>query len=226
MSAASGFRILSAPRMSRAGFARVLEQAGSPAAREAFACYAAFAGAGVDPAVGLAVFQHESTFGRYGRAAGNRSWGNLRHADGSFVAYPTWTAGAAGAAALLHVYGANLIRRGVDTSTTLTFPYVWAPSADHNSPAAYGAAVTAAVARWAAEYPPAGAHPSPPPPPRPTSGHRYTVRPGDSLSSIAARLGIRPAFGVPAWERLYRANRSAVGPDPSLIHPGLVLRWP
>ena len=44
----------------------------------------------------------------------------------------------------------------------------------------------------------------------------YTVRSGDTLSSIGAR------FGIP-WEALYAANRSAVGPNPNLIFPGEVL---
>ncbi|MDF3300007.1 transglycosylase family protein [Streptomyces tropicalis] len=47
----------------------------------------------------------------------------------------------------------------------------------------------------------------------------YTVREGDTLSSIAARHGT-------GWHRLYAANRAVVGADPNLIVPGqrLVLR--
>ncbi len=190
------YRILSRPRMSRAGFAHAL----------------------VDPAVGLAVFQHESSFGTRGRATANRSWGNLRRA-GVFVKYSSWAAGAVAAARLLAIYGRNAIRPGTETDTTTTFPYVWAPEADGNDPAAYGAAVTAAVSTWAARYPVAGA---PAPRPRLT----YVVRAGDTLTAIAARLGIRSLAGVPGWRRLYLANRTAIGADPGLIHPGLVLRWP
>jgi LysM repeat protein len=51
--------------------------------------------------------------------------------------------------------------------------------------------------------------------------HFYTVRPGDTLSSIAQRL-----FGhAGEWRRLYHANRSKVS-DPNLIFPGEVLRVP
>ena len=46
----------------------------------------------------------------------------------------------------------------------------------------------------------------------------YTVRSGDSLSKIAAEQ--RLAGG---WKKLYADNRSAIGGDPSLIHPGLKL---
>ncbi len=49
---------------------------------------------------------------------------------------------------------------------------------------------------------------------------RYTVRPGDTLSGIAARLGILE------WRRLYEANRAVIGPDPNLIRPGQVLVVP
>ncbi len=41
---------------------------------------------------------------------------------------------------------------------------------------------------------------------------------GDSLSLIAHKKGIQGG-----WKSLYRANQSAVGDNPSLIHPGLEL---
>lgn len=46
-----------------------------------------------------------------------------------------------------------------------------------------------------------------------------TVRPGDSLWSIAAEHGC-------TWTALYAANRAVVGTDPDLIRPGAVLRLP
>ena len=49
----------------------------------------------------------------------------------------------------------------------------------------------------------------------------YTVRAGDNLSVIAMRH--RYPGG---WERLYAHNRTTVGRDPDLIHPGHVLRLP
>lgn len=67
-------------------------------------------------------------------------------------------------------------------------------------------------------------HPKPPRrvPPGPVS-HRpastfYTVRPGDTLSSIAR------ANGLPNWQSLYNQNRSVVGNNPNMIHPGLRLK--
>jgi cell wall-associated NlpC family hydrolase len=53
----------------------------------------------------------------------------------------------------------------------------------------------------------------------PASG-RYTVRPGDTLSVVADRLGVDGG-----WQALYAANRDKVR-DPNLIFPGQVLRVP
>jgi nucleoid-associated protein YgaU len=50
---------------------------------------------------------------------------------------------------------------------------------------------------------------------------RYTVAPGDTLSAIAAALGVPGG-----WQALYAANRRAIGPDPDLIRPGTVLTAP
>jgi LysM repeat protein len=49
----------------------------------------------------------------------------------------------------------------------------------------------------------------------------WTVRPGDTLSAVAAALGVRGG-----WPALYAANKAAVGPDPGLIRPGTVLALP
>lgn len=51
--------------------------------------------------------------------------------------------------------------------------------------------------------------------------HRYTVRDGDTLSTIAARLHLPGG-----WPALYRLNKALIGPDPGLIFPGQVLTLP
>jgi len=51
-----------------------------------------------------------------------------------------------------------------------------------------------------------------------TTPARYTIQAGDSLSGIAAALGVRGG-----WQALYAANRKVIGPDPDVIHPGTVL---
>ena len=50
---------------------------------------------------------------------------------------------------------------------------------------------------------------------------RYVVRPGDTLSGIAAALSVRGG-----WQALYAANRTVVGADPDVIRPGTVLALP
>ena len=153
------FTILAAPRISAAGFAKVLVSNGSPAAPDAAACYEAFVAAKVDPAVGLAIFRKESTFGKFGRASENRSWGNIRGGtafpldDKRFRVYPSWTAGAQDAARLLVTYGSNEIKPGTETSSVRTLPFVWAPSADGNAPDAYGTSLATWIREWSAAFP-------------------------------------------------------------------------
>jgi len=58
----------------------------------------------------------------------------------------------------------------------------------------------------------------------------HTVRPGDTLWAIAA-AHLPPTWRSPAtidryWRQVYGANRSVVGPDPDLIHPGTRLLVP
>jgi LysM repeat protein len=50
---------------------------------------------------------------------------------------------------------------------------------------------------------------------------RYTVAAGDTLSAIAAGLGVHGG-----WPALYAANRRAIGRDPNTIRPGTVLTVP
>ena len=54
-----------------------------------------------------------------------------------------------------------------------------------------------------------------------TTPGRYTIQAGDSLSGVAAALGVRGG-----WQALYAANRKVIGPDPDVIHPGTVLVLP
>ncbi|MFI6036427.1 transglycosylase family protein [Streptomyces sp. NPDC051315] len=53
---------------------------------------------------------------------------------------------------------------------------------------------------------------------RGSSGGDYTVREGDTLSTIAARQGT-------SWQRLYAANKAVIGGNPDLIVPGLRLNF-
>jgi hypothetical protein len=141
--------LVSAPRIARPAFAAVLTAAHSPAALYADSCYAAIVAQGIDPAIGLAMFGHESGYGLRGVATRTRNWGNLRksmgrahHVADGWAWYSTWADGAADWALLMRAY----VGRGVAT-VRAAIP-VYAPSSDGNAPSAYIDAVLVAVASW------------------------------------------------------------------------------
>jgi hypothetical protein len=146
--------LISTPRIGLETFRHVLQEAHSPAAIEATVCYANIVRHGVDPAIGLAFFQHESTFGTVGAAVKTRNWGNLRKGQGrqtgivgGFASYAHWNDGADDWAALIAAYYVG--RLGL--ATVRQALAVYAPSSDGNRPAAYADAVIAAVQRWQAQ---------------------------------------------------------------------------
>ncbi|OGK39023.1 hypothetical protein A3F34_01415 [Candidatus Roizmanbacteria bacterium RIFCSPHIGHO2_12_FULL_44_10] len=49
----------------------------------------------------------------------------------------------------------------------------------------------------------------------------YTVKPGDSLSAIAAQLP-----GNPDWHQIYELNKGIIGPNPSSLSVGTIIRLP
>jgi LysM repeat protein len=57
-----------------------------------------------------------------------------------------------------------------------------------------------------------------------TQGTRYTVQPGDFISNIAQRF--YGDGGEASWRRIYEANRSIIGPDPTQLQAGMVLVIP
>lgn len=75
----------------------------------------------------------------------------------------------------------------------------------------------------------ARAQPSEGTPTPPATSATVTVRPGDSLWSIAATHlppGSDDAAIAAAWPRWYAQNRAVIGADPDVIHPGQVLTAP
>jgi LysM repeat protein len=84
-----------------------------------------------------------------------------------------------------------------------------APGSTTPAPATDLAAVTLTTAATAGPADPA---------PGPVT---WTVRPGDTLSGIAAVLAVPGG-----WPALYAANRQAIGPNPDAIRPGTVLTVP
>lgn len=142
---------VSSPRITREKFIQVLVSAQSPAAKEAESLYRVPVSFGLDPAVALAFFAHESAFGKAGKAVRTKNWGNLRRGQGraykvseGFAFYRTWEDG-------LHDW-CRLIRTVyVDTwrLTTVRAALVkYAPGSDGNNPARYGDAVVHLVEEW------------------------------------------------------------------------------
>jgi hypothetical protein len=152
--AQSGLTFKASPRISKGGFARILTGAGSPAAPHAEELYEIIVGYGLDPAVALAFFQHESQYCTTGRCARAelRNWGMLRKAiragrgAGSgegFVRYGSWHDGVRDWCELMLGY----VARGMDTVEEAV--PVYAPHADGNVPTAYIGAIHRQVTAWA-----------------------------------------------------------------------------
>jgi len=56
----------------------------------------------------------------------------------------------------------------------------------------------------------------------PSETVEYTIRSGDSLSSIAGQF-----YGDPgAWKRIWQTNRDQLGTDPDALKPGMIIRIP
>jgi hypothetical protein len=106
---------------------------------------------GVDPAVFMGVFWHESHFGLRGVAAGTHSPGNLRcYSDplpgsycypGDYEAYSSWWYGIDATYTLLRSYahhGARTVAEAIP---------IWAPPSDSNNDPAYIQSVLATMAQ-------------------------------------------------------------------------------
>lgn len=160
------------PTISLQGFTLIMRMSGYSTS-VAEGCYEAILDYGLDPAIGLAFFQHESSYGKAGAARYTHNWGNIRaagrwldHHDGD---NGTWL-----------IYrprveespGEEWIRSAADWAQLIRELYVerwelltveaalrrYAPTEDQNDPASYAACVRRSVATWAEQYPcePAG----------------------------------------------------------------------
>lgn len=157
-----GLTFVSPPRISKATFVKVLRDANSPAADEAESMYDGITSVGVDPAVGLAFFKHESTYGKYGicKTHDTKNIGNVRRAynaargrqldipgRGPFWKFDSWTQGAIDWAERMRYRYAE--QQGLDT-VDKAIP-VYAPSSDNNVPERYIKDVTDTVNAWQAQ---------------------------------------------------------------------------
>lgn len=209
----SDLLFLSPPRMTREAFAGQLAAWRSPAAPEADACFSAVAAEGVDPAIGLAFFWHESqaaTDPAYAKGwlknPGNikGTWGHVVSRDASgFAGYATWAEGFAGWAKLIR--GLYVEAWGLTTPRAALVKY--APSSDGNRPAAYATAVERMVAQWAAAGGPA-------PNPWARWGNEYPLPPDQW------------GFAIPqAWLAKSEQLGPAISEEVHYPHFGMAIRW-
>lgn len=147
----------SQPRISQAQFVRVLQQAQSPCAPIGAECYNIICSYGLDPAVALGFFAHESTFGTRGVAVETLNWGNVRtpvnveRTTGThprnFAIFRSWQDGLRDWCERINVR--YIEQKGLDT-VAKAIP-VYAPSSDGNNVQRYIERVTELVNQWIAE---------------------------------------------------------------------------
>lgn len=140
-------------RISPRQFRAVLESYHSPAAPQADALYLVCTQRGLDPAVALAFFVHESSCGTKGAAVRTKNWGNIRKGQGNEIVtkggwayYQNWASGLADWCALIK--GKYVALWKLDTVGKALPKY--APQSDHNVPHRYAAAVCRMVGEWQA----------------------------------------------------------------------------
>lgn len=209
------YPLRSAPTISLASFTNVLRNAGSPIAAEAAGVYGAFVAHGINPAVGLAIAQHESSYGKAGIAVGRRNpYGDRFYAGiknavnrGGWASFSSYTAAAQYEAGLL---AGPKYAGGAYANTARTFAQVYAPSSDGNNPKSYGSAIVGLINKWSGGVGAIHVTPSP----AGTTHHATKPAKGTPKSSgaLGARLG---AYG--------RAHPKATAVEGGLAAAALVV---
>ena len=147
----SDLSVLGGPTLSASFIDQVLSKHHSPAIGAGQAFYDMSVRYGIDDAVALAFFQHESGFGLNGEATVTLSIGNIRCLSGypcphGYAQFPSWRSGIQAWYVLLS--GPLYVKAGLTTLPSIIHRY--APAADHNNEAAYVQAVTQSVQSWRA----------------------------------------------------------------------------
>ena len=147
---ASGDSIQGGPSLSGDYINRVLQSANSPANGTGQALHDLSTQYNIDDAYALAVFMHESSYGKYGAANEDHALGNIVCAgyptcNGRFRSYPTW---ADGYADFYQLLTREYIPRGLTTVETIT--PVYAPASE-NDPNGYIASVRQIMAVYRQE---------------------------------------------------------------------------
>lgn len=149
-----------APDLTETQFIAILKAANSPALPAAHAVYAYCVKRGCSPAALLAMFLHESTFGKSGTAFITHSWGNTRLPVHGGVTPVRMTTAAEARSGTFPVFrdwidgGIATVARWLDyapyagKTTVKEIIPTWAPNSDGNDSAAYSAGVLASIAGW------------------------------------------------------------------------------
>jgi hypothetical protein len=129
----SGTSVLGGPSLSADLINQVLASASSPAAGTGQGLYDLSVQSGIDDAYALAVFQKESSFGRYGAGFQDHALGNIVCAgyptcNGRFRWYPSWEAGYQD---FYRLISQEYISCGLSTVETIT--PVYAPSVENDT---------------------------------------------------------------------------------------------
>ncbi|NJN17250.1 MAG: glucosaminidase domain-containing protein [Oscillochloris sp.] len=154
VTAQNGLSFVSPPRISQQAFVQILRNGGSPATSAGPELYDIIVAYGLDPAVALAFFKHESQFCTTGRCArdGLQNWGMLRRAVkasrgagsvGGFARYGSWQDSVRDWCELIL---GRYVNRGLDT-VEKAVP-VYAPRSDGNVPESYINTIRRLVASW------------------------------------------------------------------------------
>jgi hypothetical protein len=130
---ASSTSVVGGPSLSADLMNQVLASAGSPAAGTGQGLYDLSVQSGIDDAYTLAVFEKESSFGRYGAGFEDHALGNIVCAgyptcNGRFRWYPSWEAGYAD---FYQLISREYVSRGFSTVETIT--PVYAPSSENDT---------------------------------------------------------------------------------------------
>jgi hypothetical protein len=125
--------VLGSPALSADLINQVLSAASSPAAGTGQALYDLSVQFGIDDAYALAVFEKESSFGRYGAGFEDHALGNIVCAgyptcNGRFRWYPSWEAGYED---FYQLISREYVARGLSTVETIT--PVYAPASENDT---------------------------------------------------------------------------------------------
>jgi len=147
---AQGDAVQGDPSLSGDYINKVLSSASSPAGGTGQSLHDLSAQYGIDDSYALAVFSHESSYGKYGAAASNRSLGNIVCAgyptcNGRFRSYPSW---ADGYADFYRLIKNEYIAHGLSTVEAIT--PVYAPASE-NDPSGYISSIRSAMAAYRQE---------------------------------------------------------------------------